>query len=168
MCICAMQKFKNGQKLLLVSTTVIEVGVDVPEATVMVIENAERFGLSQLHQLRGRVGRGALQSYCILLYGTKLSLDSKKRLSILTSVSDGFEIAEKDLEIRGSGDYLGVRQSGESGFRFFDVCRDASLVPIADEYANELIRQPLADSITTLLEIFDKDIYFKEQGTSLT
>jgi ATP-dependent DNA helicase RecG len=97
-----------------------------------------------------------------------LSLDSKKRLSILTSVSDGFEIAEKDLEIRGSGDYLGVRQSGESGFRFFDVCRDASLVPIADEYASELIKQPLADSITTLLEVFDKDIYFKEQGTSLT
>ncbi|WP_236869803.1 ATP-dependent DNA helicase RecG [Candidatus Bandiella numerosa] len=164
----AMQKFKNGQKLVLVSTTVIEVGVDVPEATVMVIENAERFGLSQLHQLRGRVGRGALQSYCILLYGTKLSLDSKKRLSILTSVSDGFEIAEKDLEIRGSGDYLGVRQSGESGFRFFDVCRDASLVSIADEYASELIKQPLGDSITTLLEVFDKDIYFKEQGTSLT
>ncbi|MFK7760785.1 MAG: ATP-dependent DNA helicase RecG [Candidatus Midichloriaceae bacterium] len=163
-----MQKFKSGEKLVLVSTTVIEVGVDVPEATVMVIENAERFGLSQLHQLRGRVGRGILKSYCVLLYGTKLSLDSKKRLSILTTVSDGFKIAEKDLEIRGSGDYLGFRQSGESGFRFFNMYNDASLVPIADEYASELIKRSLGDSIKALLEIFDKDVYFKEQGVSLT
>jgi ATP-dependent DNA helicase RecG len=151
-----MQKFKNGEKLVLVSTTVIEVGVDVPEATVMVIENAERFGLSQLHQLRGRVGRGTLKSYCVLLYGTKLSLDSRKRLSILTSVGDGFEIAEKDLEIRGSGDYLGFRQSGESSFRFFNVYSDASLVPIADEHASDIVKQTFDDSIATLLEIFDK------------
>lgn len=166
----SMQKFKNGEILVLVSTTVIEVGVDVPEATVMVIENAERFGLSQLHQLRGRVGRGVLKSCCILLYGNKLSLESKKRLSILCSVADGFKIAEKDLELRGSGDYLGFRQSGETGFRFFDVLMHSSLVPIADDYANYVINsnETLTEEVETLLKIFDKDVYFKEKNINLT
>ncbi len=165
-----MQKFKSGEILVLVSTTVIEVGVDVPEATVMVIENAERFGLSQLHQLRGRVGRGVLKSYCILLYGNKLSLESKKRLSILCSIADGFKIAEKDLEFRGSGDYLGFRQSGETGFRFFDSLSHSSLVPIADEYESSIVNsnEIVVEELEILLKIFDKDVYFKEKNINLT
>ena len=163
-----MQEFKEGKKMVVVATTVIEVGVDVPEATVMVIENAERFGLSQLHQLRGRVGRGKAASYCVLLHGHKMSLDSRKRLNILKTYSDGFKIAEKDLEIRGSGDYLGFRQSGESGFRFFDALKNAQMIDIADRYANSFANQEHHSSVQILLQLFDKELYFDEQGANLT
>ena len=151
-----MQEFRSGQKMVIVATTVIEVGIDVQEATIMVIENAERFGLSQLHQLRGRVGRGVAKSYCILLYGHKLSIESKRRLNILKNYSDGFKIAEKDLEMRGSGDYLGFRQSGEAEFRFFNALRDPELLTLANKYAsNLLIDKEIPNSIKNLLQIFN-------------
>jgi ATP-dependent DNA helicase RecG len=108
----AMRRFKSGEAQILVSTTVIEVGVDVPNATVMVIESAERFGLSQLHQLRGRVGRGAEQSYCILMSGEKLSKEARARLDAMCQTNDGFRLAELDLKLRGAGDIAGTQQSG--------------------------------------------------------
>jgi ATP-dependent DNA helicase RecG len=108
----AMQRFKSGQADILVATSVIEVGVDVPNATVMVIESAERFGLAQLHQLRGRVGRGAEQSYCILMSAEKLSKESSRRLEAMCQTTDGFELAELDLKLRGAGDINGTQQSG--------------------------------------------------------
>ena len=123
-----MGRFKDGQIQLLVSTTVIEVGVDVPNATLMVIEHAQRFGYAQIHQLRGRVGRGAEQSVCILLYSDALSTAAKERLQTLRNSSDGFEIAEKDLALRGPGELLGARQSGDTMLRFVDLQRDAWLI----------------------------------------
>ena len=111
----AMARFAAGETRLLVATTVIEVGVDVPEATVMVIEHAERFGLAQLHQLRGRIGRGAERSTCLLLYKAPLGETAKARLAILRETEDGFRIAEEDLRLRGEGDVLGTRQSGHAG-----------------------------------------------------
>src|SRR5205085_2690881 len=113
----AMARFASGESRLLVATTVIEVGVDVPEATVMVIEHAERFGLAQIHQLRGRVGRGRERSTCILLYRAPLGETAKARIEILRETEDGFRIAEEDLRLRGEGDVLGTRQSGMPGFR---------------------------------------------------
>jgi ATP-dependent DNA helicase RecG len=113
----AMARFARGDSRLLVATTVIEVGVDVPEATIMVIEHAERFGLAQIHQLRGRVGRGAGKSTCLLLYKAPLGETAKARLAILRDSEDGFRIAEEDLRLRGEGDVLGTRQSGMPGFR---------------------------------------------------
>ena len=112
-----MARFAAGETALLVATTVIEVGVDVPEATVMVIEHAERFGLAQLHQLRGRIGRGAERSTCLLLYKAPLGETAKARLAIMRETEDGFRIAEEDLRLRGEGDVLGTRQSGMPGFR---------------------------------------------------
>lgn len=123
-----MGAFKSGESRLLVATTVIEVGVDVPNASVMIIENPERLGLSQLHQLRGRVGRGSTESHCILLYGNKLSQHGKERLKVLRETNDGFLIAEKDLEIRGPGEFLGTRQAGDLPFRIADQQRDALLL----------------------------------------
>ena len=159
-----MQEFKSGRKMVIVATTVIEVGIDVQEATVMVIENAERFGLSQLHQLRGRVGRGLAKSYCILLYGHKLTIESKKRLSVMKNYSNGFKIAEKDLEIRGSGDYLGFRQSGESGFSFFDPLKDAEMITITNEYINNfLLGKRVSSSIRNLLKLFNRNSYIEEE-----
>ena len=113
----AMARFSAGQSQLLVATTVIEVGVDVPAATIMVIEHAERFGLSQLHQLRGRIGRGHERSTCLLLYRAPLGETAKARLAIMRDTEDGFRIAEEDLRLRGEGDLLGTRQSGMPGFR---------------------------------------------------
>jgi len=133
-----MEKFKNKEYDILVATTVVEVGVDVPNATVMVIENAERFGLSQLHQLRGRVGRCELQSYCILTTSTS-SQDVKNRLSVMTQTNDGFVIAEKDLEIRGPGEFLGVRQSGLPDLMISDIVRDAKILEIARSAAIEFV-----------------------------
>jgi ATP-dependent DNA helicase RecG len=134
-----MQRFVAGEVQLLVCTTVIEVGVDVPNASLMVIESAERFGLAQLHQLRGRIGRGARESVCILLFGDALSDAARARLEIIFKSTDGFEIARLDLELRGPGEYLGERQSGEPLLRFADLERDGALVQQAIETAGELL-----------------------------
>ena len=125
----------------MVATTVIEVGVNVPNASVMIIESAERFGLSQLHQLRGRVGRGAEQSYCILMTSHKLSADAKTRLETMTRTSDGFEIAEVDLKLRGPGDLMGTQQSGVLNLRIADIVRDSEILKIARSYAFEVLKQ---------------------------
>lgn len=134
-----MERFKNGETSMLVSTTVIEVGVDVPNATIMVIEHSERFGLSQLHQLRGRVGRGSKASYCIALFGEKLSQEGKQRLKIFRETTDGFVIAKKDLELRGPGEFLGSRQSGVPLLRFASFEEDSELVDKAKELAKKWI-----------------------------
>ena len=134
-----MQRFVRGETQIMVSTTVIEVGVNVPNATVMVIESAEKFGLSQLHQLRGRVGRGSDKSYCILMTGPKLSNDARERIKIMTSTNNGFEIAEKDLELRGPGEIEGTRQSGVLNFRLADLVKDKVILETAKTYAEQLI-----------------------------
>ncbi|WHR56765.1 ATP-dependent DNA helicase RecG [Acinetobacter haemolyticus] len=134
-----MQAFKDNQLQLLIATTVIEVGVDVPNASIMVIENAERLGLSQLHQLRGRVGRGATASFCALLYKTPLSQNGQERLSILRESNDGFVIAEKDLEIRGPGELLGTKQTGDMGFRVARLERDDHLLTQAHYVAEQIL-----------------------------
>ncbi|MCF9035178.1 ATP-dependent DNA helicase RecG [Acinetobacter nectaris] len=136
-----MQAFKDNQLQLLIATTVIEVGVDVPNATIMVIENAERLGLSQLHQLRGRVGRGAQASFCALLYKTPLSQNGHERLSTLRESNDGFVIAEKDLEIRGPGELLGTKQTGDMGFRVANLERDGHLLNQAHYVAQEILQK---------------------------
>ena len=144
-----MRAFKDGALGLLVATTVIEVGVDVPNASLMVIENAERLGLAQLHQLRGRVGRGSAASSCVLLYQSPLSALARQRLDTLRQTSDGFAIAEKDLELRGPGELLGTRQTGIAAFRMADLARDADLLPRVHALADRLLQtQPaLADRI---------------------
>ena len=135
-----MQRFVNGETQIMVATTVIEVGVNVPNASVMVIENAERFGLSQLHQLRGRVGRGADQSYCILVTSYKLSEETRKRLEIMVQTNDGFEIAEADLKLRGPGDLEGTQQSGVAfDLKIADIARDGQLLQHVREIAAEII-----------------------------
>ena len=136
-----MSAFKDGQIRILVSTTVIEVGVDVPNATVMVIEQAERFGLAQLHQLRGRVGRGAEQSYCILVTG-KLTEAAQERIRTLVESSDGFEIAEMDLRLRGPGEFFGTRQSGLPAFRLANILRDQEILELARSEAEAFVEQP--------------------------
>jgi ATP-dependent DNA helicase RecG len=133
-----MQAFRSGDINVLVATTVIEVGVDVPNASLMVIEHAERFGLAQLHQLRGRVGRGALQSVCVLLYQTPLSMIARQRLRAMYETQDGFEIAQRDLDLRGPGELLGARQSGVSLLRFADLATDSALVRKARDVATDL------------------------------
>ncbi|GIV37113.1 MAG: ATP-dependent DNA helicase RecG [Cyclobacteriaceae bacterium] len=135
-----MQRFVKGETKIMVATTVIEVGVDVPNATVMIIENAERFGLSQLHQLRGRVGRGGSQSYCILMTGPKLTADARKRIQTMVKTNNGFEIAEVDLELRGPGDLLGTRQSGMLDLLIADLGKDQQLLQIAREEAIRLLQ----------------------------
>jgi ATP-dependent DNA helicase RecG len=134
-----MERFQAGSIDLLVATTVIEVGVDVPNASLMVIENAERLGLSQLHQLRGRVGRGAAASLCVLLYEGALSETARERLATLRETSDGFRIAERDLALRGPGEVLGTRQTGAVGFRIADPMRDADLLPAVQQAAERLL-----------------------------
>ena len=135
-----MQRFVNGETQMLVATTVIEVGVNVPNASVMVILEAQRFGLSQLHQLRGRVGRGADQSYCILVTPYKLSEDTRKRIDIMCETNDGFRIAEADLKLRGPGDLEGTQQSGMAfDLKIADIARDGLLVQIARDEAQEII-----------------------------
>ena len=135
-----MNEFKEGKLGLLVATTVIEVGVDVPNASLMIIENAERLGLAQLHQLRGRVGRGSAASHCVLMYRKPLGQLSRQRLDVMRQSSDGFLIAEKDLEIRGPGELLGIRQSGEMQFRVADLLRDQDLLPRVRETALAIMR----------------------------
>ena len=134
-----MANFKNKKYDILVSTTVVEVGVDVPNATVMVIENAERFGLSQLHQLRGRVGRSALQSYCVLVSASR-SQETRERLNIMTQTNDGFVIAEKDLQLRGPGEFLGTRQSGLPDLIISDIVRDAKILELARNEAIDFVK----------------------------
>jgi len=134
-----MKHFKDGAIDVLVSTTVIEVGVDVPNATVMVIEHAERFGLSQLHQLRGRIGRGAAKSYCVLMTGSKISEEGEQRLNKMVETSDGFEIAEMDLQLRGPGEFFGTKQAGMPGFRVANLLRDRELLELAKKEACALL-----------------------------
>jgi len=134
-----MQRFAKGETQLMVSTTVIEVGVNVPNASVMVIESAEKFGLSQMHQLRGRVGRGAEKSYCILLTGTKLSQDARERLKVMTATNDGFAIAEKDLELRGPGDIEGTRQSGVLNFKLANIVQDKVILEAARDAVSHIL-----------------------------
>lgn len=145
-----MAAFKAADTRLLVATTVIEVGVDVPNASVIVIENAERLGLAQLHQLRGRVGRGSRKSYCVLLHSDKLGEFASARLNAMVASQDGFFIAEKDLELRGPGDVLGTRQTGDAQFRVADLMRDASLLPAIGELGDRLLAEDPA-SATALL-----------------
>jgi len=158
-----MTRFAAGETRLLVATTVIEVGVDVPEATVMVIEHAERFGLAQLHQLRGRIGRGTEPSTCLLLYKPPLGENAKARLAIMRQTEDGFRIAEEDLKLRGEGDVLGTRQSGMPGFRVARIEAHAKLVgPARDDAALLLARDPTLASargqaLRHLLYLFERD-----------
>lgn len=144
-----MQRFVRGETQIMIATTVIEVGVNVPNASVMIIENAERFGLSQLHQLRGRVGRGAEQSFCILMSGSKLSEESKKRISVMCSTNDGFVIAEEDLKLRGPGDLEGTQQSGVVNMHIADLVADVKILEAARTTAQDLI---------------DKDPYLEQPG----
>ena len=137
-----MDAFVAGRANILVSTTVIEVGVDVPNASVMVIESAERFGLSQLHQLRGRVGRGAERSYCILMKGTKVSKDSQKRLDLLVATENGFELAEEDMKLRGPGDLEGTMQSGlPIALNIASLAKDGLILNDARGYAQHILEQ---------------------------
>jgi ATP-dependent DNA helicase RecG len=147
----AVAAFKNGDTHILVATTVIEVGVDVPNASIMIIENPERLGLAQIHQLRGRVGRGARESFCILLVRDGLSELARKRLEIIRATQDGFVIAEKDLEIRGAGEVFGTRQTGEIGFRIADLVRDRKWFAQAEELAKLMQQRELADTRAQLL-----------------
>jgi len=134
-----MAAFKAGTLDLLVATTVIEVGVDVPNASLMIIENPERLGLAQLHQLRGRVGRGSRQSSCVLLYQPPLSAAGRERLGVLRESSDGFEIARRDMELRGPGEVLGTRQTGEMQFHIADLLRDEELLSSVEQAAGRLL-----------------------------
>ena len=136
-----MKRFVDGIANILVATTVIEVGVNVPNASVMIIESSERFGLSQLHQLRGRVGRGSDQSYCVLVSGDKLSIEAKKRLSTMVKHTDGFKISEVDLEIRGPGDLMGTQQSGIINFKIADLIKDNKILVRAREEVKKFIKR---------------------------
>jgi ATP-dependent DNA helicase RecG len=148
---------------VLVATTVIEVGVDVPEATIMVVEHAERFGLAQLHQLRGRVGRGAKPATCLLLYQPPLGETAKARLATLRDTNDGFVIAEEDLRLRGPGELLGTRQSGLPEFRLADVAAHAELLAVARDDArlvmerDPLLESPRGEALRMLLYLFERD-----------
>jgi ATP-dependent DNA helicase RecG len=159
----AMAKFKSGETQILVATTVIEVGVDVPEATIMVVEHAERFGLAQLHQLRGRVGRGADKSNCLLIYHGPLGQTAKARLKTMRETDDGFVIAEEDLRLRGAGELLGTRQSGMPLFRLADLAAHADLLAVArDDAQLVLARDPelqssRGEALRTLLYLFGRD-----------
>ena len=140
-----MRMFQKGELQILVATTVIEVGVDVPNATVMVIEHAERFGLAQLHQLRGRIGRGAAKSYCVLMTGGKVTEEGQRRLDAMVRTNDGFQIAELDLELRGPGEFFGTRQAGMPSFRVANIIRDAQLLEAAKREAAAVLAGPNAE-----------------------
>jgi ATP-dependent DNA helicase RecG len=139
-----MRRFQRGEIDVLVATTVIEVGVDVPNATVMVVEHAERFGMAQLHQLRGRVGRGAAKSYCILMTGPRVSPLAEERLNAMVRTQDGFELAELDLSMRGPGEFFGTRQAGLPDFRVANLVRDRQLLEIAKIEAARFANAPVA------------------------
>src|SRR5579871_3181857 len=137
-----MRLFQKGDIDILVSTTVIEVGVDVANATMMIIEHAERFGLAQLHQLRGRIGRGAAKSYCVLMTGGKISEDGERRLDAMVRTNDGFQIAELDLELRGPGEFFGTKQAGIPSFRVANIIRDRDLLELAKKEAAWVLSGP--------------------------
>jgi ATP-dependent DNA helicase RecG len=141
-----MRRFQRGDIDVLISTTVIEVGVDVPNASVMVIEHAERFGLAQLHQLRGRVGRGAARSYCILMTGGKISPQAEERLAAMVRTQDGFELAELDLQLRGPGEFFGTRQAGLPDFRVANLVRDRALLELAKEESSRFVERADAEA----------------------
>jgi ATP-dependent DNA helicase RecG len=136
-----MSRFKDGAIDLLVATTVIEVGVDVPNASLMIIENAERMGLAQLHQLRGRVGRGSAESTCVLLYRAPLTEIARERLAVMRATNDGFEISRRDLELRGPGELLGTRQTGLMQMRVADLVRDSDLLPKVQQAAERMLER---------------------------
>ena len=150
-----MEQFVQGTISILVSTTVVEVGVNVPNATVIMIENANRFGLAQLHQLRGRVGRGKWQSYCILMDQGK-EAKTTKRLEVMKQSNDGFYIAQEDLKLRGPGDFFGIRQSGDLGFRLADIIGDADLLQLAAQDVEELLR---VDSVLEQHPAMTEDLF---------
>ena len=137
-----MQRFASGQTQVLVSTTVVEVGVDVANASVMLVEHAERFGLAQLHQLRGRIGRGTAKSYCLLMKGNRASAEAEQRIQCLVETTDGFKIAEKDLEIRGPGEFFGTKQSGLPSLRVANLLRDADILATARVEALNYVEHP--------------------------
>ena len=157
-----MAAFKRHELDLLVATTVIEVGVDVPNATLMVIENSERMGLAQLHQLRGRVGRGAAESMCLLLYKSNMSAIARERLQVMRETNDGFKVARRDLELRGPGEVLGTRQPGLMTMTVAELSRDADLLPRVQSTAEVMLNQH-PDNIAPLLRrwIGSKEIYGK-------
>ena len=150
-----MEDFQSGKTQVLVSTTVVEVGVDVPNATVMMVENAERFGLAQLHQLRGRVGRGDAQSYCIFIDGSGKE-EENKRLSVLNSTNDGFKIASEDLKLRGPGDLFGIRQSGDLHFELGDIYSDAPVLQAAADTADRILADVRAGKTAGYEELLEK------------
>ena len=158
-----MQRFATGESKLLVATTVVEVGVDVPDATIIIIEHAERFGLAQLHQLRGRVGRGNQQSSCVLLYADKISEYGTERLKAMRESNDGFYLAEEDLRLRGGGEILGTRQSGLPGFHFAELPRDELLLKTARDETKLILNRdaelqsPQGQALRTLLYLFGQD-----------
>ena len=156
-----MSRFKAGEVQLLVATTVVEVGVDVPNANLMVIDNAERLGLAQLHQLRGRVGRGQAQSHCLFMYQAPLSAMGRERLDILRQSNDGFVIAEKDLQLRGPGEVLGTRQAGTVGLKIADLMRDAHLLPEVKQLAEGYAAHPNQTSKIILRWVGDKHAFAK-------
>jgi ATP-dependent DNA helicase RecG len=141
-----MRRFQRGDIDVLISTTVIEVGVDVPNASLMVIEHAERFGLAQLHQLRGRVGRGAAKSYCILMTGGRPSAQAEERLAAMVRTQNGFELAELDLQLRGPGEFFGTRQAGLPDFRVANIVRDRAMLEIAKQEAARFVENASAEA----------------------
>ena len=156
------KKKQQWQLDLLVATTVIEVGVNVPNASLMIIENAERLGLSQLHQLRGRVGRGNTESHCLLLYQSPLSHHSAERLRIMRKTTDGFIISEKDLELRGAGEVLGTRQTGYRQYKIADLSRDAALLPLLKKAAEDILnKNPDTAYTITKRWLGDFEIFFQ-------
>jgi ATP-dependent DNA helicase RecG len=165
-----MQRFLSNDTQLMVATTVIEVGVNIPNATVMVIESAEKFGLSQLHQLRGRVGRGSEKSFCILLTSSKLNKEARERLDTLCSTNDGFKIAEKDLELRGPGDIEGTRQSGMLNFKLANIIQDRSWLELAREMAEKILdKDPdLTMEENSMLKSFLLGQYGKTQWSKIS
>jgi ATP-dependent DNA helicase RecG len=160
-----MQRFIKNDTQIMVSTTVIEVGVNVPNAAVMLIESAEKFGLSQLHQLRGRVGRGADKSYCILLTGSKVSNEARERIKIMCATNDGFAIAEKDLELRGPGDIEGTRQSGMLNFKLASIVNDRELLDLAKYYTEELLKND--EDLTSEKNLPLKNYLLSQKGKTL-
>jgi ATP-dependent DNA helicase RecG len=158
-----MQRFKEGQTKILVSTTVIEVGVDVPNASVMVIEQAERFGLSQLHQLRGRVGRGAAQSYCMLVTD-KMNDTARERIRTLVDSTDGFFIAEMDLKLRGPGEFFGTKQSGLPSLRVANILRDAEILQIARREAVDFVAKPPSEELLRSAVAYIRDHWQRRYG----